>query len=126
MISNFRVIVVGGGVAGLTASHALQRAGIDHVVLERCEEVDPPVGGSIAIYPHGIRILHQIGCLAEAKAACTPCERFITRGPNGRVWSDSPFFENVKQKYVTPSPLRSHSPLPRPVVAKQRERGEYN
>src|SRR5690554_1451092 len=98
MMSNFRVVVVGGGVAGLTASHALQRAGIDHVVLERSEDVAPPVGASTAIYPHGVRILHQIGCLAEAKAACTPCDQLVTRGPDGKVWSSSPFFTNVKQK----------------------------
>jgi len=57
MTSNFRVIVVGGGVAGLTASHALQKANIDHVVLERHLEPAPPAGASIAIYPHGARIL---------------------------------------------------------------------
>lgn len=103
MISNFRVIIVGGGVAGLTASHALQKAGIDHVVLERSKEVAPPVGASIAIYPHGARILSQIGCLEAAKAACRPCERFITRGPDGKVWINSDFFGNVQAKYVMPS-----------------------
>lgn len=33
--SLFRAIVVGGGVAGLTAAHALRKANMDHVVLER-------------------------------------------------------------------------------------------
>ncbi|KKK22258.1 hypothetical protein P175DRAFT_0477239 [Aspergillus ochraceoroseus IBT 24754] len=99
MISNFRVIVVGGGVAGLTASHALQQAGIDHVVLERSSEVAPPVGASIAIYPHGARILSQMGCLDAARAACHPCDRFITRGPDGKVWSNSRFFRNVRDNH---------------------------
>ncbi|KAF4236331.1 hypothetical protein CNMCM8980_003093 [Aspergillus fumigatiaffinis] len=99
MISNFRVIIVGGGVAGLTASHALQKAGIDHVVLERSKEVAPAVGASIAIYPHGARILSQIGCLEAAKAACRPCERFITRGPDGKVWINSDFFGNVQANH---------------------------
>ncbi|PKX89962.1 FAD-dependent oxidoreductase [Aspergillus novofumigatus IBT 16806] len=99
MISSFRVIIVGGGVAGLTASHALQKAGIDHVVLERSKEVAPPVGASIAIYPHGARILSQIGCLEAARAACRPCERFITRGPDGKVWINSDFFGNVQANH---------------------------
>ncbi|KGO77075.1 Monooxygenase, FAD-binding [Penicillium italicum] len=99
MAHNFRVIVVGGGIAGLAASHALQKAGIDHVVLEQSRDAAPPVGASIAIYPHGARILHQIGCLEAAQAACRPCQRFITRGPDGRVLSDSGFFDNVKENH---------------------------
>ncbi|KAL9127723.1 MAG: hypothetical protein Q9217_003453 [Psora testacea] len=72
---SFRVIVIGAGVAGLTASHCLQKAGIDHVVLERRSEIAPPEGASIAIYPHGARILKQIECLKAAKKACVPCDR---------------------------------------------------
>jgi 2-polyprenyl-6-methoxyphenol hydroxylase-like FAD-dependent oxidoreductase len=44
----FRVIVVGAGVVGLTASHCLQHAGIDHVVLEKRNDVAPAEGASIA------------------------------------------------------------------------------
>lgn len=98
--SSFRAIIVGGGIAGLTASHALQKAGISHVVLERSCEAAPPVGASIAIYPQGARILHQIGCLEKAKASCRPCQHFITRNPDGRVISDSRFFDLVREKYV--------------------------
>jgi FAD dependent monooxygenase len=35
----FRVIVVGAGVVGLSLSHALQLANIDHVVLEKHSQV---------------------------------------------------------------------------------------
>ncbi|KAI9690115.1 MAG: hypothetical protein M1822_009076 [Bathelium mastoideum] len=55
----FRVVVVGAGVTGLTASHALQKAGIDHVVLEKGNDAAPSLGASIAIYPHGSRLLEQ-------------------------------------------------------------------
>ena len=98
--SSFRAIIVGGGIAGLTASHALHKSGISHVVLERSCEAAPPVGASIAIYPHGARILHQIGCLEKAKASCRPCQHFITRNPDGRLISDSRFFDLVREKYV--------------------------
>lgn len=94
----FRVIVVGAGVAGLAASQALQKAGIDHVVLERRDDIAPPEGASIAIYPHGARILHQFGCLAAAKAACVPMERFKNRTPDAKVIVDSSFFDYVKEK----------------------------
>ena len=103
----FRVIVVGAGVAGLTAAHALRKAHIDHVVLERGSDPAPPTGASIAIYPHGARILEQIGCLDAAKNGCVPMEGFVNRMPDSRAIVDSKFFKYVKEKYVSslaPSP----------------------
>ncbi|XXH00682.1 hypothetical protein Hte_007032 [Hypoxylon texense] len=79
----FRVIVVGAGVAGLTASHCLQKAGIDHVVLERRNEVAPAEGASIAMYPQGSRILHQIGCLKAVEEACRPDTLWWMNRPDG-------------------------------------------
>jgi FAD dependent monooxygenase len=35
----FRVVVVGAGLVGLSLSHALQLANIDHVVLEKHSEI---------------------------------------------------------------------------------------
>jgi 2-polyprenyl-6-methoxyphenol hydroxylase-like FAD-dependent oxidoreductase len=58
-----RVIIVGGGVAGLTLANALQNAGIDYVLLEQHGTVDPQIGASIGISPNGSRILDQLGCL---------------------------------------------------------------
>lgn len=98
----FRVVVIGAGVAGLTASHCFQKANIEHIVLERRSEVAPPEGASIAIYPHGARILHQIGCLEAAKKACVPCDRWWCRQPNGKTVMNNGFFHHVKQKYRMP------------------------
>jgi 2-polyprenyl-6-methoxyphenol hydroxylase-like FAD-dependent oxidoreductase len=97
--SDFRVVIVGAGIAGLTASHCLQKAGIDHVVLERRSEIDPSEGASFAVYPHGARILHQIGCLKAVEAACKPCSRFFSRGPDGRAMSDNGYFGHMKKYY---------------------------
>jgi 2-polyprenyl-6-methoxyphenol hydroxylase-like FAD-dependent oxidoreductase len=96
--SPFRVIVVGGGVAGLTAAHALRKANIDHVVLERGSTPYPPTGASIAIYPHGARILKQVDCLQAAKNACAPMDGFINRMPDGTAIVDSKFFDFVREK----------------------------
>lgn len=94
----FRVIVVGGGVTGLTASHVLSKAGIEHVVLERAQEAAPPSGASIAIYPHGARILEQIGCLDEMLKITTPMDRFVHRRPDGGVIFERDFWNQIKRK----------------------------
>ncbi|KAL2165007.1 hypothetical protein VTH06DRAFT_303 [Thermothelomyces fergusii] len=57
----FRVVIVGGGVAGLTLANALEQAGVDFVLLERRGEIAPNVGASIGVFPNGARILDQLG-----------------------------------------------------------------
>lgn len=59
--SPFKVIIVGGSIAGLTLAHCLSKAGIDHVVLEKRKQIAPQEGASIGILPHGGQILHQLG-----------------------------------------------------------------
>ncbi|KAH6989817.1 hypothetical protein BKA56DRAFT_653104 [Ilyonectria sp. MPI-CAGE-AT-0026] len=63
--TNFRVVIAGGGVAGLTLANALEQAGIDYVLLECRETIAPQVGASIGIMPNGCRILDQLGLLDE-------------------------------------------------------------
>lgn len=46
---SFRVVIAGAGVGGLVISHALTRAGIEHVVLEK-GVVAPNWGASISIW----------------------------------------------------------------------------
>lgn len=87
----FRVIIVGGGVGGLAAAHAFQKANIDHVVLEK-GVIAPPKGASIGIYPHGSRILKQIGCLEAVEAECYPLGKSKNLLPDGRIIASSDFF----------------------------------
>jgi 2-polyprenyl-6-methoxyphenol hydroxylase-like FAD-dependent oxidoreductase len=96
--SPFRVIVVGGGVAGLAASHILHKAGIDHVVLERRSTVAPQMGASIAIYPNTSRILNQLGILDVVKKGTVPPGRWVARLPSGKKIVDSGFFRYMEQK----------------------------
>ncbi|KAI1657308.1 FAD binding domain protein [Daldinia decipiens] len=95
----FRVIVVGGGIAGLMASNCLQRAGIDHVVLEKRAEIAPAEGASISVYPNSTRILHQIGCLETVESAGAPANRVKLRLPDGTIISDIDLFEHLKENH---------------------------
>ena len=60
------VIVVGGGIGGLSAAYALRRKGLRVRVLERSKEFGE-VGAGMQIAPNCTRILHEYGLLDEAK-----------------------------------------------------------
>ncbi|GME32503.1 fad binding domain-containing protein [Neofusicoccum parvum] len=82
----FRVVIVGGSIAGLTLALALEKNNIDFVVLEAYPEIAPQVGASIAVLPNGFRILDQIGCFEDilSKVNCT-IDNFIVRDSDGKA-----------------------------------------
>ncbi|KAI2838657.1 hypothetical protein CBS12448_10830 [Aspergillus niger] len=95
----FRIVVVGAGVAGLVASNCLQRLGIDHIVLEKHAEVAPPMGNGISMWPHGLRVLHQLGYLPAIQRDAVPVNRFLSRGPDGRVMHDNLLYTLVEKNH---------------------------
>ncbi|KXT09203.1 hypothetical protein AC579_3514 [Pseudocercospora musae] len=67
-----RVIIVGGGIAGLTFANALEKADIDFVLLEARPLLDPQVGASIGLGPNALRIYDQFGAAQEIIDQTTP------------------------------------------------------
>lgn len=67
-MSNFKVIVIGGGPTGLIAAHALSKAGIDYVVLEAQPIVAKDVGASLVMMSYSVRVLSQLGLLDGLRA----------------------------------------------------------
>jgi 2-polyprenyl-6-methoxyphenol hydroxylase-like FAD-dependent oxidoreductase len=68
-----RVIVVGGGIAGLSAAIGLRRGEHDVVVLEQAPRIDP-VGAGITLFPNAMRALGRLGvnqAVAARGAAAT-------------------------------------------------------
>lgn len=94
----FRVILVGGGPVALTAAHALSKAGIDYVILERQDQLDLDSGASVAVWPHNVRLLDQLGMLEEANRTFMPVlyKRNIRR--DGSQISKSNMFEAMQIK----------------------------
>lgn len=82
--SDFRVVIAGASIAGLSLALALERAGVDFVVLEAHPSVAPQVGASIAVLPNGARVLDQLGCYADI-AGLVNCstDNFIIRDAGG-------------------------------------------
>ena len=55
-----RVIIVGGGIGGITAAIALKQQGIDVEVYERAAELKE-VGAGVSLWPNALKALHQLG-----------------------------------------------------------------
>jgi 2-polyprenyl-6-methoxyphenol hydroxylase-like FAD-dependent oxidoreductase len=65
------VIIVGGGIGGLTLALELHRVGVPARVFEAVPEVTP-VGVGITLLPHATRVLAELGLLEELVARGVP------------------------------------------------------
>src|SRR5579884_1105143 len=55
-----RVLIIGGGIGGLTAAVALRRAGIDAHVYEQMRELGE-IGAGLVLGPNAVRVLDGMG-----------------------------------------------------------------
>ncbi|GGN49838.1 3-hydroxybenzoate 6-hydroxylase [Streptomyces albiflavescens] len=72
------VIIVGGGIGGLSTAFALTRQGLRVRVLERAREFGE-VGAGIQLAPNCTRILHEYGLLDEARSLGVLPENMVMR-----------------------------------------------
>ncbi|KAK4239014.1 hypothetical protein C8A03DRAFT_14582 [Achaetomium macrosporum] len=88
---HFRVVIVGGGVAGLTLANALEQYGIDYVLLERRGEVAPQVGASIGLLVSAARIFDQLGVWDKIVKEMEILSVFYNRNSKGQPISPPDF-----------------------------------
>ena len=82
---NFKVIIVGVSVSGLTLANMLEKLNIDYVVLESYKTIAPQVGASIGLQANGLRILDQLGCADTlVDLVDTPLHSQILRDSEGK------------------------------------------
>ena len=107
--SNFKVIVVGGGPVGLTAAHALDRAGIDFVLLERRSDAVIDAGSNLVLLPEGLRVLSQLGLLDALNSVSSPLGRINRQDHRGRSIGDAHWFVEMKENFgVYPRVISRH------------------
>ncbi|CAG9955438.1 unnamed protein product [Clonostachys rosea f. rosea IK726] len=82
----FKVLIAGAGITGLTLAHCLEKADIDYTLFDK-GIIAPPFGNTITIFPHGIRILHQLDFLNQIKNQSAPMGGSNCRGSNGKIFA---------------------------------------
>jgi len=82
-----RILIAGGGIAGLTLATALSRVGLDAELVERDTEWRT-VGAGIAVQPNGVRVLRGLGLGPALDAGGTRIDRWLFRDQDGVVLSE--------------------------------------
>jgi 2-polyprenyl-6-methoxyphenol hydroxylase-like FAD-dependent oxidoreductase len=95
------VIVVGGGIGGLSAAFALARKGLRVRVLERAPEFGE-VGAGIQIAPNCTRILNSYGLLAQAKELGVLPDRMVMKDAVDGSVLTSLDLNDAERRYGTP------------------------
>ena len=75
-----RVLIAGGGIAGLSAAAALRRVGIDAEVYEQAAELRE-VGAGVGLWSNALGSLDQLGAGDEIRAATLPVRAMIAARP---------------------------------------------
>lgn len=87
-----RIIIVGGGIGGLTVALALRQAGFGTEVFEQAPEL-LDVGAAIAVWPNAMRVLQRLGVGDEVSQHGGRLERARWLDRDGRVLNHFPFPE---------------------------------
>jgi len=97
----FRVIIIGGGPAGLSLAHACHLAGIDYALYDRRLSLAEPHGAAFAVQPQNARLLQQFGVLDAAVSLAPPMKThrvLRVAGDTLVISSESEFFEWLYEK----------------------------
>jgi 2-polyprenyl-6-methoxyphenol hydroxylase-like FAD-dependent oxidoreductase len=82
-----RVLIVGGGIAGLTFASALHAHGIHAEVIEREREWHA-LGAGLSVQPNGLRVLANYGLDKPVVASGMPVERWVFADQFGSTLSE--------------------------------------
>ncbi|MAI91572.1 FAD-dependent oxidoreductase [Ponticaulis sp.] len=97
-----KIIIAGGGIAGLTAALCLSQDGHQVTILEQAPEFSE-VGAGLQIGPNGMRVMQALGLEDKMRATAYEPERIELRfGQSGRVIFDIPLAERAVDRWGAP------------------------
>lgn len=81
--ADLKVIIVGGGLAGLVMGIMLEQAGIDYHILEQASRLRP-LGTSISLHPVIMDVMDQLGLLQDMYRLSKPMRGITVMSASGR------------------------------------------
>src|SRR5919109_743161 len=85
-----RIALIGGGIGGLTAAHALLRQGFEVHVYEAAPELKE-IGAGVALGPNAMKALRALGLEAKVREVAWESENQLLRNwKTGRIISKTP------------------------------------
>ena len=83
-----RVIIIGAGIAGLTAALSLHKAGFEPVVFEAVSQLSP-LGVGLNLLPHAMREMTELGLLDELRSKGVEIDDLVYLTKWGReIWRE--------------------------------------
>jgi 2-polyprenyl-6-methoxyphenol hydroxylase-like FAD-dependent oxidoreductase len=102
MNADVPLLIIGGGIGGLTAALALARAGFTAHVVERSPEFGE-IGAGIQLAPNALRILDELGVLPGlATVAVRPRRLVLMHADTGSHLTTLDFGEPFRRRYGYP------------------------
>jgi 3-hydroxybenzoate 6-monooxygenase len=101
-VADVPVLVIGGGIGGMTAALALAQAGFDAHIVERSPQFGE-IGAGIQLAPNALRILDRLGLLADLAAlAVRPRHLVFMHADSGAHLTTVDFGEAFERRYGYP------------------------
>ena len=92
-----KVLIVGGGIGGLTLSAFLKKKGIESVIAEKTKKWKT-VGYVLGLYPNGMKILNSLGLQKVLKKEALDMKGYTIKDGDGKVlWEID--FDSWRKKY---------------------------
>lgn len=96
-MSSFKVLIVGGSIAGLTLANSLEAYGVPYELLE-AQEIAPQLGVGIGIQPPGLRVLDQLGCYEKITKKSASMKQMIFSGLGGKKLGNISGFSDISEE----------------------------
>ncbi|WP_456273305.1 FAD-dependent oxidoreductase [Bacillus sp. AK031] len=91
-----KILIVGGGIAGLSLAGLLKKRGIEPVIIEKAKEYGE-VGYFLGLWPLGSRVLHGLDLYEEYVKEGTPTKDYKVLNESGKLLNQLTFSNVSKQ-----------------------------